>query len=92
MKNLTTLHIPRKIKKELKKVSIEWHPIRSPFYLNLFTVMVEGKQNKWTGRLVTLLRRDNLQRIRHLYKSALPSVNIALQEISFWPTISSGAK
>lgn len=92
MQYIITPHIPRKIKKELRKVSIEWDPIGSPFYLNRFSVKVEGKQNKWTGRLVTLLRRDNLQRIRHLYKSALPSVNIALQEICFWPTISSGAK
>lgn len=86
MKYIITPHIPRKIKKELKKVSIEWHPFRSPFY------KVEGKQNKWTRRLVTLLRRDNLQRLRNLYKSALPSVNIALQEICFWPTIPSGSK
>ena len=85
-------HIPRKIKKELKKVSIEWYPIRSPFYLNRFSVKVGGKQNKWTRRLVTLLRRDKLQRIRHLYKSALSSVKIRLQEIRFWPTISSGSK
>ena len=92
MKNIITPHIPRKIKKELKKVSIEWHPIRSPFCLNRFSVKVEGKQNKWTRRLVTLLRRDNLQRLRHLYKSALPSANIRLQETRFWPTISSGSK
>ena len=57
MKYIITPHIPRKIKKELKKVSIEWHPIRSPFYLNWFLVKVEGKQNKWARRLVTLLRR-----------------------------------
>lgn len=92
MKYIITPHIPRKIKKELKKVSIEWHPIRSPFYLNQFSVKVEGKRNKWTRRLVTLLRRDNLQRIRHLYKSALPHVNVTLQEICFWPAISSGSK
>lgn len=92
MKYIITPHIPRKIKKELKKVSIEWHPYRSLFYFNRRVVKVGGKQNKWTRRLVTLLLRDNLQRIRHLYRSALPSVNITLQEICFWPTIPSGAK
>lgn len=46
MQHIITPHIPRKIKKELKKVSIEWHPYRSPFYLNRFSVKVEGKQNK----------------------------------------------
>lgn len=92
MKYIITPHIPRKIKKELKKVSIEWHPIRSPFYLNLLSVKVEGKQNKWTRRLVSRLYRENLSRLRHFYKSALPSVNITLQEICFWPTIPSGSK
>lgn len=92
MKYIITPHIPRKIKKELKKVSIMWHPYRSPFYLNRLAVKVEGKQNKWTRKLATLLRRDNLRRLRHLYMSALPRINITLQEICFWPTIPSGSK
>ena len=66
MRYLIAPHIPRKIKKELKKVSIEWRIYRSPLRIKLFAVNVEGKQNKWTRRLVTLLRRENPQRIRLL--------------------------